>query len=522
MKKILVALTLFSGSMFAQVGISTTSPQAALDVVSSTNGILIPRVSLTALNVASPVVNPSGVSLVNGTLVYNTATSGVSPNQVVPGFYYWDNTKWVRLNAELSWLTKGNEGTNAAVNFIGTLDDNDLVFKRNNIVSGKVTTSNTSFGTNALSNTSSSGTKIVAIGVNALKSLTTGSDNIALGYGALEANTVGYQNVAIGSSTLSQNTNGNYNTGVGYNSLVRNTGGILNTAIGNNSMYNNLSGNSNVGIGSSTLQRNISGSKNVAVGVNAVYNNQTGSNNIGIGDAAMERNTSGEYNIALGNSSLYNNQNTSYNIAIGHEAQTNNQTNNNTSVGHQTLYTNTSGSGNTAIGYKAYFSGSYNNGTAIGNNTAVTADNQIRFGNSAVTSIGGFANWTNVSDKRFKKSIRYNTVPGLNFVMKLKPTTYYLDGDYISKAIYQGNKDIKTSEILQTGFIAQEVETAAKEVGYDFSGVDKPKNENDFYGLKYAEFVVPLTKAIQEQQQIIESLKNEIEVLKSKINEIKK
>ena len=39
--------------------------------------------------------------------------------------------------------------------------------------------------------------------------------------------------------------------------------------------------------------------------------------------------------------------------------------------------------------------------------------------------------------------------------------------------------------------------------GYDFSGVDKPKNDKDFYGLRYAEFTVPLVKAVQEQQQII-------------------
>jgi hypothetical protein len=44
-------------------------------------------------------------------------------------------------------------------------------------------------------------------------------------------------------------------------------------------------------------------------------------------------------------------------------------------------------------------------------------------------------------------------------------------------------------------------------VGYDFSGVDKPKNESDMYGLRYAEFVVPMVKAIQEQQAMIEELK---------------
>jgi hypothetical protein len=54
------------------------------------------------------------------------------------------------------------------------------------------------------------------------------------------------------------------------------------------------------------------------------------------------------------------------------------------------------------------------------------------------------------------------------------------------------------SRIQYTGFIAQEVERAAAELGFDFSGVDKPKNERDLYGLRYAEFVVPLVKAVQE------------------------
>ncbi len=47
----------------------------------------------------------------------------------------------------------------------------------------------------------------------------------------------------------------------------------------------------------------------------------------------------------------------------------------------------------------------------------------------------------------------------------------------------------------------------ANELGYDFSGVDAPRNEDDHYGLRYAEFVVPLVKAVQEQQEMIESQK---------------
>ena len=56
------------------------------------------------------------------------------------------------------------------------------------------------------------------------------------------------------------------------------------------------------------------------------------------------------------------------------------------------------------------------------------------------------------------------------------------------------------------------MEEAAKSVGYDFSGVDAPKNDKDFYGLRYAEFVVPLVKAVQEQQAMIEEKDKELKV----------
>jgi hypothetical protein len=57
------------------------------------------------------------------------------------------------------------------------------------------------------------------------------------------------------------------------------------------------------------------------------------------------------------------------------------------------------------------------------------------------------------------------------------------------------------SKLRYTGFVAQEVEQAAKKLGYDFSGVDAPKEKDGMYGLRYAEFVVPLVKAVQEQQK---------------------
>ena len=84
------------------------------------------------------------------------------------------------------------------------------------------------------------------------------------------------------------------------------------------------------------------------------------------------------------------------------------------------------------------------------------------------------------------------------------------------------DKAFKEKEkIMQTGFIAQEVEKSAKEIGYDFSGVDAAKNENDIYGLRYADFVVPLVKAVQELSAKNDEKDKLINDLQSEINELK-
>ncbi len=73
------------------------------------------------------------------------------------------------------------------------------------------------------------------------------------------------------------------------------------------------------------------------------------------------------------------------------------------------------------------------------------------------------------------------------------------------------------------------MDVAAQKTGYSFSGVNKPKSENGLYSLRYAEFVVPLVKAVQEQQvqisdqqKLIESMKKELEEMKKEIELIKK
>jgi len=92
---ILILSLLISGTAIAQVGIGTTAPKGALDIDSSTFGVVYPTVALTATDVAAPVVNPQGGALAIGTTVYNTGSTFTGSKDVEPGIYAWDGNKWV-------------------------------------------------------------------------------------------------------------------------------------------------------------------------------------------------------------------------------------------------------------------------------------------------------------------------------------------------------------------------------------------------------------------------------------------
>ncbi len=230
--------------------------------------------------------------------------------------------------------------------------------------------------------------------------------------------------------------------------------------------------------------------------------------NTGIGLGTLDALTTGYDNTAIGNDVLGSNTTGYQNIAIGTSALQNNVGGtNDTACGYFAL-SNYNGTNNTGMGYGANCNGIYSNSTALGSNSLFTASNQVRIGNGSVSSIGGTVGWTTLSDGRFKTNVSEN-VKGLEFILKLKPVTYTFNtaafDDFIDIK-NQSNSSI-ASTLIRSGFIAQDVEKAAKESGYDFSGVDKPQNEKDYYGLRYAEFTIPLVKAIQEQQATIEQLK---------------
>lgn len=101
---------------FAQnIGINATgdAPDASamLDIDAQSKGLLIPRVSLTGLNAATPISTPT-----TSLLVYNTATAGVGTNAVTPGYYFWDGTAWVRFQTGTPPAGTEHNTLNAAYN----------------------------------------------------------------------------------------------------------------------------------------------------------------------------------------------------------------------------------------------------------------------------------------------------------------------------------------------------------------------------------------------------------------------
>jgi len=447
-----------------------------------------------------------------------------------------------------AWTITGNNNTNPAIHFLGTTSNQPLKFRVNNVYSGEIdsSTNKTFFGFGA-------------------GRATTGVDNMGLGFKAMTAAVSGSRNTAVGNYALSALSDGWYNTAVGNSALEANTTGSDNTAVGRNALGSNISGYSNASLGNSALSHNLA-SENTAVGAYSMTYNTTGTTNAAGGTFALYLNNGGSNNVGFGAYSLYYNFNNNNNTAIGFQSMFSTRGDQNTGVGSQTLRNNQYGQYNTALGYNAIYNttGSYYN-TAIGyraganydmgwNNTILgancdmngpgmyniiaigqgvvcTASSQARIGNSATNSIGGYANWTNISDVRYKKDIAEN-VPGLNFIMKLKPITYHLDITGLSNKLKENNAGdgneksrqaiAEKERVVWTGFSGQQVDEAAKEIGYDFSGVDKPKNENDLYGLRYSEFVVPLVKAVQEQQKMIESLTKENSELQKRVAELEK
>lgn len=401
-----------------------------------------------------------------------------------------------------------------------------------------------------------------AYGYKSLYSNSYGFNNTAVGNMSMYSNTTGYSNVAIGNGTLNKNTTGNFNIAIGSGTLANNTTGNDNIANGDYALGNNTTGINNVAIGKSSLHENVQGNGNVACGFNTMKYNSNGSFNTIYGTEALHYNNGdGSNNNAFGHRALFSIDSGSGNCGFGEEANSTTTTGwNNIGIGFHTLgqynsstgstlYGNEIGYDNIAIGLVAgdrignncnqsAFIGPFSNvitndtnvsnSTAIGNGALVFQNNMMRLGNSAVTRIETQVGLTVVSDGRYKYNVT-EEVKGLDFIKKLRPVVYQYDTEKMDKTwmgeefdtMVKHNPQLlkdyqKASQIRYSGFIAQEVETAAQTINYNFSGISKPEKSDGHYGLDYASFVVPIVKAEQELANENAMLKKQIQELENK------
>jgi len=244
------------------------------------------------------------------------------------------------------------------------------------------------------------------------------------------------------------------------------------------------------------MRLTFSGGGNAALGKNSLLLNTTGSSNTAIGQLALSSNTSG---------------------------------NSNTGVGNYAGIGNSNGDFNTALGANTLFTEHIDNASVLGYFASTSASNTIRIGNANILSINGAVDFSVVSDERFKTRIKKD-VPGLDFITRLEPVTYHVDAHkyedwQANTAGHRIEADWENKYLIEkirfTGFIAQDVEKVSQEIGYDFSGVDKPQNDQSTYALRYATFVVPLVKATQELHEDLRQKTKEIQNLKSEIRDQK-
>jgi hypothetical protein len=412
-----------------------------------------------------------------------------------------------------AWILTGNTGTNGS-KFIGTIDNQPLVIKTNNVArlnintTGQLETLNTGdsvflgegagivddltsngnvfIGKDA-GHLNSSGDKNVAVGYQASYSNATSGFNTAIGYQALYTNTDGVYNATGGYQAMFANTTGSYNTSFGVGALASNTTGGNNTAIGIGSNSNSTIGFANTSIGSNSLHNNISGVNNTATGFQSLNDNTIGCCNTADGYQSLLRNISGNNNVSYGMYALINNTTGSNNIAIGMSAGTSIVTGNDNILignGGNSADSNTTRIGLNGVHNRSFISGI--RGVMTGVNDAV---------NIMIDSVGQLG--TISSSARYKNDIQDMGESTANLI-NLRPVTFRYN---------QACAD--NSHPINYGLIAEEVATIYPDlVVYDKDGLPET--------VQYHKLVPMLLNELKRTNTVIQDLITRVTALEQK------
>src|SRR5258706_1891262 len=365
-------------------GIGTITPNASslLEIKSTTQGILIPRMTLAQRNaIASPAT---------GLMIYQTNNT--------PGFYYYDGSAWTAVapknaNKTLSNLSPTKINTDLVADTDNLRNIGAAVAWKDVFMKGKVYMGGIQF-------LSSAGLDNTFAGLHA-GVINSSSENTFVGASSGFNNTSAANNTFLGSSSGYSNTTAGNNTFLGFSAGYSNTIGASNTMIGSNAGFLNISGMQNCFFGNGAGFTNSAGSNNVFIGKSAGYSFTNGMNNtfigtmagFGIGTATGMSNTcvgnqSGfrltsetSFNSFFGDGSGTNTNSGQQNAFFGRNAGFNNNAGNyNTFVGANGGQSNNSGSFNSTTGFFADINGPISYATAIGAGTVAMQSNTIILG----------------------------------------------------------------------------------------------------------------------------------------------
>ena len=307
----------------------------------------------------------------------------------------------------------------------------------------------------------------------------------------------GQYNTFLGYKSGISNTSGKENVFVGVGSGNYNSTGSQNVFLGKNAGFYNRTGYANVIVGWSDLSQypftaptNL-GNKNTLVGYSTGMG-VTGVENTSLGYLSGRCLSTGNYNCFVGSGAGTNLSTGDGNVIIGEDAGANISTGSeNVFVGGAAGWSNTSGNNNVAVGCDAQV-------------PASTGSNQVRIGDTRITYAGVQVSWTVTSDIKWKESVEDLSF-GLNLVKGLRPV------DYTRKNNSSGTREI--------GFIAQDVQKLLSETGIKNYGIISEGRDGSLE-LRYNDFIPILTKAIQEQEKVIESQQQQINELKAMVEKL--
>jgi hypothetical protein len=108
-----------------RLGVNTDNPVASADLTLGSNnkGFLMNRVALTESTDMTTIANPA-----KGLLVYNTATAGIAPDNVSPGFYYFDGTNWQAVVTKTALNLKEDVVNKSVAKDLGAASSSDVFY----------------------------------------------------------------------------------------------------------------------------------------------------------------------------------------------------------------------------------------------------------------------------------------------------------------------------------------------------------------------------------------------------------